>query len=119
MSAYDYMPGIPAAGHITGGGFWHPGGKGNCVKCELGPALRVPGSREQTDAEAHDWNRQVRHHLRTLDDGWDGSHIRVQRGTDGVLVAWSVTTLAWNTALAGLGDDPGEGHSESGFAANH
>jgi len=49
MSAYDYMPGIPAAGHITGGGFWHPGGKGNCVKCEPGPALRVPGVTDRKD----------------------------------------------------------------------
>jgi len=76
--------------NITGGGFWHPGGKGNCGKCEPGPALRVPGSREQIAAENQDWDRAVRVHLRLRGDGWDGSRIRVQRGTDGVLAVWSV-----------------------------
>ena len=32
--AYDYMPGVPAAGHVTGGGSWHPGRAEGCPKCE-------------------------------------------------------------------------------------
>lgn len=28
------IPGVPAAGHVTGGGFWHPGKEDGCVKCE-------------------------------------------------------------------------------------
>jgi hypothetical protein len=32
--AFDYIPGVPAAGHVTGGGYWHPGRSDNCVKCE-------------------------------------------------------------------------------------
>jgi len=26
--------GAPAAGHVTAGGFWHPGGGHNCSKCK-------------------------------------------------------------------------------------
>ena len=33
MRAYPYMPGVPAAGHITSGGHWHPGTISNCTKC--------------------------------------------------------------------------------------
>lgn len=28
------VPGVPAAGHLTDGGFWHPGRAEGCVKCE-------------------------------------------------------------------------------------
>jgi hypothetical protein len=28
------MPGVPAAGHITSGGFWHPGAIDTCSKCD-------------------------------------------------------------------------------------
>lgn len=27
------MPGVPAMGHISKGGFWHPGAADGCVKC--------------------------------------------------------------------------------------
>lgn len=26
-------PGVPAAGHVTAQGFWHPGRTDGCVKC--------------------------------------------------------------------------------------
>lgn len=28
------MPGVPSMGHVTVGGFWHPGKAEGCVKCE-------------------------------------------------------------------------------------
>ena len=34
MRAWDYMPGVPAAGHVTSRGFWHPGPAQGCQKCE-------------------------------------------------------------------------------------
>jgi hypothetical protein len=62
------------------------------------------------------WNRDVRHHLRERDYGWYGSQVRVQRDSDGQLVAWSnLGRHQWRDN----GGGPGEGHSESGFAANH
>jgi len=30
---WPYMPGVPAAGHVTARGFWHPGRPENCRKC--------------------------------------------------------------------------------------
>jgi hypothetical protein len=33
--AWDYMPGAPAAGHVTAAGSWHPGGRNVCHRCEL------------------------------------------------------------------------------------
>ena len=50
MTAWPYMPGAPAAGHITSGGFWHPGNIDGCPKCELtsvthsGHTVNVPDS---------------------------------------------------------------------------
>ena len=29
------IPGVPAAGHITAKGYWHPGRIEGCVKCEV------------------------------------------------------------------------------------
>ena len=29
----DFYPGIPAAGHLTGRGFWHPGDGTRCLRC--------------------------------------------------------------------------------------
>jgi hypothetical protein len=43
MTAYPMMPGIPAAGHVTPGGAWHPGQIDGCPKCEPPPMRRVPG----------------------------------------------------------------------------
>jgi hypothetical protein len=37
MTTYDMMPGVPAAGHVSGGGFWHPGPAHHCTKCEPRP----------------------------------------------------------------------------------
>lgn len=31
---YPHTPGVPAAGHITAGGWWHPGRADGCAKCE-------------------------------------------------------------------------------------
>ena len=33
MKPYPYLPGVPAAGHISRG-FWHPGKPDGCPKCE-------------------------------------------------------------------------------------
>jgi hypothetical protein len=34
VKAFQYRPGLPAAGHITAaGGYWHPGGIDTCRKC--------------------------------------------------------------------------------------
>jgi len=39
--AWEVMPGVPAAGHVTGGGFWHPGRVDGCTKCDVTtPTLR-------------------------------------------------------------------------------
>lgn len=32
--AWEVMPGVPPAGHVTGRGYWHPGRIDGCVKCE-------------------------------------------------------------------------------------
>lgn len=37
MPAWPMMPGVPAAGHLTSGGFWHPGPVQGCPKCENRP----------------------------------------------------------------------------------
>jgi hypothetical protein len=38
----DWMPGVPAMGHISTGGFWHSGSADGCTKCEP-PQTRRPG----------------------------------------------------------------------------
>lgn len=42
--AWPMMPGVPAAGHVTGGGYWHPGKEDGCVKCEPRYAYEDPAS---------------------------------------------------------------------------
>lgn len=32
MPARPYIPGVPAAGHISSNGFWHPGSPDTCPK---------------------------------------------------------------------------------------
>lgn len=32
MQARDFIPGVPAAGHIAANGYWHPGFARNCRK---------------------------------------------------------------------------------------
>jgi len=34
MRAWPYLPGVPAAGHVTSHGAWHPGRIDGCPKCE-------------------------------------------------------------------------------------
>lgn len=53
--AWPHVPGVPAAGHITSRGFWHPGGIPGCRKCE--PSLPCDGkqvypSRQQAERAA-------------------------------------------------------------------
>jgi hypothetical protein len=33
MRTHPFIPGVPAAGHVTGGGAWHPGRAEGCPKC--------------------------------------------------------------------------------------
>ncbi len=37
MKAWPYIPGVPAAGHVTSKGYWHPGPVNGCQKCEPTP----------------------------------------------------------------------------------
>jgi hypothetical protein len=30
---WPMVPGVPAAGHVTSGGYWHPGPGANCPRC--------------------------------------------------------------------------------------
>jgi hypothetical protein len=39
---WPVTPGVPAAGHLTAGGFWHPGGGFSCAKCKPTPPPRRP-----------------------------------------------------------------------------
>ena len=39
MPAHPLDPGVPAAGHISSRGYWHPGRIDGCVKC---PDQRLP-----------------------------------------------------------------------------
>jgi hypothetical protein len=34
VRAWEAIPGVPAAGHVTAGGWWHPGRSDGCPKCE-------------------------------------------------------------------------------------
>jgi hypothetical protein len=34
MKGWPVMPGVPAAGHCTAGGHWHPGAIENCHRCK-------------------------------------------------------------------------------------
>lgn len=31
---WSVQPGVPAAGHVTGQGYWHPGNGATCPRCE-------------------------------------------------------------------------------------
>ena len=37
MRSYPVQPGVPAAGHVTASGFWHPGSSTNCQKGQCQP----------------------------------------------------------------------------------
>jgi hypothetical protein len=34
VRAWPVVPGVPAAGHVTSAGWWHPGRADGCRKCE-------------------------------------------------------------------------------------
>lgn len=36
----DVIPGVPAAGHVGRGGYWHPGAQTSCVKCKQDDRFR-------------------------------------------------------------------------------
>lgn len=38
--AWLVMPGVPAMGHVTGRGYWHPGPIKGCAKCAPPPPRR-------------------------------------------------------------------------------
>jgi len=38
---WPWMPGVPAAGHVTSGGHWHPGAISTCARCNP-PEPRKP-----------------------------------------------------------------------------
>jgi hypothetical protein len=38
------MPGVPAAGHITASGYWHPGDGRTCHKCDPRTLCRYSGA---------------------------------------------------------------------------
>lgn len=46
MKAWPAVPGVPAAGHLTSSGFWHPGRIDGCPKCPR-PAPRKPTAKEE------------------------------------------------------------------------
>lgn len=46
MRSWPVMPGVPAAGHVTTRGFWHPGRAEGCTKCEP-PRANLPEKRVQ------------------------------------------------------------------------
>lgn len=42
---YQFIPGVPAGGHIAGG-FWHPGAIDNCPRCHpAAPLTPNPSTR--------------------------------------------------------------------------
>jgi hypothetical protein len=53
------MPGVPAAGHVTGGGAWHPGQADGCAKCELprGPVTVARADDGWVSARGGKWHR--------------------------------------------------------------
>lgn len=64
-TAWQLIPGVPAAGHLSSGGYWHPGATDGCVKCEPTPSFTCPDCgarsynrndvREQYCGRCHDW----------------------------------------------------------------
>jgi hypothetical protein len=37
---WPYMPGVPAMGHVTSKGYWHPGNGATCPRCNPTPSYR-------------------------------------------------------------------------------
>jgi hypothetical protein len=42
VRAYPVQPGVPAAGHVSARGFWHPGRVDGCVKCDTRASITCP-----------------------------------------------------------------------------
>lgn len=42
MRVWPYIPGVPAAGHVTERGYWHPGRIDGCPKCPVDRPAVVP-----------------------------------------------------------------------------
>jgi len=53
MSAWPVVPGVPATGHVTASGFWHPGAVDGCGKCPS----RLDG--ERCEAAPRGWTHRV------------------------------------------------------------
>lgn len=60
MRAWPYMPGVPAAGHVTARGWWHPGRIEGCAKCPPPDPVCAecgkPVHRQRDDAWYHNRN---------------------------------------------------------------
>lgn len=83
MRAWDYMPGVPAAGHVTSGGAWHPGGARGCRKCEPSRPCdnkQVYPNRQQAERAARSIPTRPGEVLApyhcTAHDGWHLGHPR-------------------------------------------
>jgi hypothetical protein len=55
MPAWPVRQGVPAAGHVTGGGHWHPGAVQGCAKCK---------TTERRTMFKYDTKKDLRHDLR-------------------------------------------------------
>lgn len=54
---FDMIPGVPASGHLSPGGFWHNGRAADCDRCNP-PADRKPTGHErlrQADRDNPSW----------------------------------------------------------------
>lgn len=68
MTAWPLVPGSPAAGHVTRGGAWHPGGPDNCRKGACTPLRRQPNRGDRVETrygvalvlEVRDHGRELR-----------------------------------------------------------
>lgn len=41
MKSWPVMPNVPAAGHVTASGYWHPGDPARCRRCDDGDGHRL------------------------------------------------------------------------------
>lgn len=58
---HDYIPGVPAAGHLSDRGFWHPGRARGCVKC-VDPARCERAETTRDCPLNHHWyGKEARH----------------------------------------------------------
>ena len=68
-----WIPGAPAAGHISATGYWHPGAIDGCPKCPLHPAragkARVRIGRGSNTGRRSDVVQNMTSHLDTCEAG--------------------------------------------------